>query len=131
MLNATQEMSIRLGGDGIGRMTITAYVDASYEVHWDFKSHTGCMISVTQGPVDVSSQKQGLTTKSSTAAELVKGKRCFDTGFLDEGLSWTSYRQARQSIHYGAGQSGLHRRLATSGSDTSGSMTGSLVETLC
>ena len=70
-LNATREMGIRLGGDGIGPMTVTAYVDASYGVHWDFKSHTGCMISVTQGPVHVSSRKQGLTTKSSTEAELV------------------------------------------------------------
>jgi hypothetical protein len=52
-------------------MTVTAYVDASYGVHRDFKSHTGCMISVTQGPVHVSSRKQGLTTKSSTEAELV------------------------------------------------------------
>jgi hypothetical protein len=49
-LNATQEMGIRLGGDDIRPMTVTAYVDASYEVHWDFKSHTGCMITVTQGP---------------------------------------------------------------------------------
>ena len=70
-LNVTQEMGIRLGGDGIGPMTVTAYVDASYGVHWDFKSHTGCMISVTKGPVHVSSRKQGLTTKSSTEAELV------------------------------------------------------------
>jgi hypothetical protein len=52
-------------------MTVTAYVDASDGVHWDFKSHTGCMISVSKGPVHVSSRKQGLTTKSSTEAELV------------------------------------------------------------
>ena len=70
-LHATQEKGIRLGGDGIGPMTVTAYVDASYGVYWDFKSHTGCMISVTKGPVHVSSRKQGLTTKSSTEAELV------------------------------------------------------------
>jgi hypothetical protein len=70
-LNATQEMGIRLDGDDIGPMTVTAYVDASYGVHWDFKSHKGCMISVTKGSVHVSSWKQGLTTKSSTKAELV------------------------------------------------------------
>ena len=70
-LNVTQELVIRLGGDGIGPMTVTEYVDASYGVDWDFNSHTGCMISVIQCPVHVSSQKQGLTTKSSTEAAML------------------------------------------------------------
>jgi hypothetical protein len=70
-LNGTRELGIRLGGSEIGPMTVTAYVDASYGVHWDFKSHTGCMISVTSGPVHVSSKKHKLNSKSSTEAELI------------------------------------------------------------
>jgi hypothetical protein len=70
-LSVTSEMGIKLGGDGLGPMTVTAYVDASYGVHWDFKSHTGCMISVSRGPVYVSSKRQKLNSKSSTEAELI------------------------------------------------------------
>ena len=70
-LSITAEMGIRLGGDGIGPLAVTAYVDASYGVHWDFKSHTGCMISVSSGPVHVSSRRQKLNSKSSTEAELI------------------------------------------------------------
>ena len=50
---------------------VTAYVDASYGVHADGKSHTGMTISVGRGPVVAKSTKQKLTTKSSTEAELV------------------------------------------------------------
>jgi hypothetical protein len=70
-LSATSEMGIRLGGDGAGPMTVTAFVDASYGVHWDFKSHTGCLISVSKGPVHVCSKRQALNSKSSTEAELI------------------------------------------------------------
>ena len=133
-------MGIRLGGDGIGPMTVTAYVDASYGVHWDFKSHTGCMISVTQGPVHVSSRKQGLTTKSSTEAELVGVSDALTQVIwtreflLAQGynLGPAVVKQDNQSTMVLAKREGrLHRRLAISGSDTSGSMIGSLVETLC
>ena len=70
-LSVTPELGIRLGGDGVGPMVVTAYVDASYGVHWDFKSHTGCVVTVSSGPVHVSSKRQKLNSKSSTEAELI------------------------------------------------------------
>lgn len=51
--------------------SILAYIDASYGVHPDGKSHTGGCISLGGGTVDAMSSRQGLVTKSSTEAELV------------------------------------------------------------
>ena len=50
-------------------MLVTAFVDASYGVHSDFKSHTGVDITAGQGPVYVGSRKQKVVSKSSTEAE--------------------------------------------------------------
>ena len=47
------------------------YVDASYGVHADGKSHTGMTISLGRGAVHVRSSKQKIVTKSSTEGELV------------------------------------------------------------
>jgi len=47
------------------------WVDASYAVHGDMKSHTGGAISFGRGALISKSQKQNLNTKSSTEAELV------------------------------------------------------------
>jgi hypothetical protein len=52
-------------------ISVLAYVDASYGVHWDMKSHTGVVIGIGQGPVYAKSGTQKLNTKSSTEAELV------------------------------------------------------------
>ena len=70
-VNATKERGIvlRPGRDGI---IVKVYVDASYGVHPDGKSHTGCCIVVgATGPVHCKSAKQQIVTKSSTEAELV------------------------------------------------------------
>ena len=48
-----------------------AYVDASYGVHADAKSHTGGIISIGRGATYVKSSKQKLVSKSSTEAELI------------------------------------------------------------
>ena len=50
---------------------IIAYIDASYAVHADKKSHTGCIISLGKGTIygKSSTQKSNITT--STEAELV------------------------------------------------------------
>lgn len=50
---------------------LTAYVDASYAVHDNFKSQTGGIISLGRGPVFANSSKQKLVSKSSTEAELI------------------------------------------------------------
>jgi hypothetical protein len=47
------------------------WVDASYAVHTDMKSHMGGVVSFDTGVVMGKSSKQKLNTKSSTEAELV------------------------------------------------------------
>jgi hypothetical protein len=47
------------------------WVDASYAVHPDMKSHTGGAMSLGQGVIYGTSKRQKLNTKSSTEAELV------------------------------------------------------------
>ena len=50
---------------------VTCYIDASYGVHADKKSHTGCAITLGEGTIYAKSATQKLNTKSSTEAELV------------------------------------------------------------
>ena len=49
------------------------YVDASFAVHPDFKSHTGAVMTMGEGAVQTISPKQKLNTRSSTESELVGG----------------------------------------------------------
>jgi hypothetical protein len=70
-IRATAERGIvlRAGANG---MQVRLYVDASYGVHADGKSHTGCTITVGDaGPAFAKSCKQKIVSKSSTEAELV------------------------------------------------------------
>ena len=68
-INGSKDLGICLeAGTGI---VVFAYVDASFAVHGDMKSHTGGVISLGKGPVYVRSSKQRLTSKSSTEAELI------------------------------------------------------------
>ena len=47
------------------------YVDASFAVHPDFKSHTGGVLTMGEGAMQVVSKKQKLNSRSSTEAELI------------------------------------------------------------
>jgi hypothetical protein len=47
------------------------WVDASFTVHHDMKSHTGATMPLGKGSVYSTSARQKLNTKSSTEAELV------------------------------------------------------------
>ena len=59
----------RPGGSGI---SVKLFVDASYGVHVDGKSHTGsCVVIGDIGAVHCRSTKQGIVSKSSTEAELI------------------------------------------------------------
>jgi len=58
-----------IGGDGTG--SIYWYVDASFAVHHNMKSHTGGMMTFGVGAAISMLTKQKLNTKSSTKAELV------------------------------------------------------------
>jgi hypothetical protein len=68
-LNGSLDEFLTLGADDLGRMM--TYVDASYAVHMDMKSHTGGVVSFGRGVAMSKSSKQKLNTKSSTEAELV------------------------------------------------------------
>jgi hypothetical protein len=57
--------------EGSKQIQVYAYVDSSYGVHTDLKSHTGVVIGIGKGPVYAKSSGQKLNTKSSTEAELV------------------------------------------------------------
>jgi len=50
---------------------IKHYVDASFAVHPDFKSHTGSSMTMGDGAMLVKSSKQKLNSRSSTEAELI------------------------------------------------------------
>jgi hypothetical protein len=68
-LNGTREMVLMLSADALN--ILKWYVDASFAVHADFKSHTGSVMSMGKGAITTMSRKQKLNTKSSTTAELV------------------------------------------------------------
>lgn len=70
-LNGTRDLGIRIQPHDDEPINPVAYVDASYGVHVDGKSQTGCIISLGKGPVYVKSGKQKIVSKSSTEAELV------------------------------------------------------------
>jgi hypothetical protein len=68
-LNGSTDEVLFLAADDLH--VIKWYVDASFAVHKDFRSHTGGAMSYGTGvPISIS-RKQKLTTKSSTEAELV------------------------------------------------------------
>jgi len=71
-LNSTKSMGIiRLWSTGDKR--IRAYIDASYGIHHDRKSHAGLYLTLGGGPISVKYCKLRLVVKSSTVyeAELV------------------------------------------------------------
>jgi hypothetical protein len=68
-LKGTKELGIHLKPST--DLEIQAHVDTSFAPHKDFKSHTGVVISLGQGPIFVKSTKQRIVTKSSTESELV------------------------------------------------------------
>ncbi len=68
-LNATRELGLTL--DPSHNINVTSYVDASYGVHVNGKSHTGSVITFGKGAIHARSSKQKLVSKSSTEAELV------------------------------------------------------------
>ena len=68
-VNATIDDRRILSADGEG--ILQTWVDVSYAVHDDMRSHTGACISIGDGIVYNSSSKQKLNVKSSTEGEVV------------------------------------------------------------
>jgi hypothetical protein len=55
----------------VGLSFVEFFVDTSFEVHPDFKSHTGGVLTLKFGALMSLSKKQKLNTQSYTEAELV------------------------------------------------------------
>ena len=68
-LEGTQDLFLTLGTDGEG--IIDWWVDASFAVHEDMRSHTGATMSMGRGGIVNKSSKQKINTRSSTEAEVV------------------------------------------------------------
>ena len=68
-IKGSMDLEYTVGADDLGK--IRTWVDASYAVHPDMKSHTGGAMSFGRGGILCKSTKQKLNTKSSTEAEFV------------------------------------------------------------
>ena len=68
-LHSTKKWHKTLKADSL--RIIKHYVDASFAVHPDFRSHTGSMMTMGDGAMLVKSNKQKLNSRSSTEAELI------------------------------------------------------------
>ena len=68
-LYGTYDLPLILGADDI--QTLYTFVDASYTIHDDMKSHTSGVITFGRGGLACKSAKRQVVTKSSTEAEVV------------------------------------------------------------
>jgi hypothetical protein len=68
-LKYTQGLVLVLRASTEGK--ITAYIDVTFAIHQDSKSHTGVIVYVGKTIVYVSSKKQKCMSKSPTEAELI------------------------------------------------------------
>ncbi len=68
LLRATKDDYLTLSDNS--RHNVRGWVDASYAVHPDMKSHSGGAMSLGKGVIYGTSKRQKLNTKSSTEAEL-------------------------------------------------------------
>jgi hypothetical protein len=68
-LNGTKEENLTLSADNL--RVVKWYVDASFAVHPDFKSHTGAMMMLGKGAMQSITRKQKLNVQSSTEGKLV------------------------------------------------------------
>jgi hypothetical protein len=67
-VNSSKELFLRLKPR---KNFLLASIDASFGIHFDYKSHTGVCIFVGFGVIFAKSTKQKLNSKSSTEAELI------------------------------------------------------------
>jgi hypothetical protein len=68
-LQGTIDLTLRIGADSLSQFS--TWVDASFAVHNDMRSHTGGVTSFGRGGLICKSKRQNINTKSSTEAELV------------------------------------------------------------
>jgi hypothetical protein len=89
-LNGTKDLTLSLSSSD--PVQLTSYVDASFAVHDDFKSHTGAVSTIGAGAITSRSVKQKLVTASSTEAELVA---CADEALR---VTWSADFMSHQGI---------------------------------
>jgi len=75
-LNGTRGKFLTLRIDELGISIIKRFIDASFAVHPDFKSHTGAMMTKGKGTIIPVTRKQKLNTRSSTESEIVGVDDC-------------------------------------------------------
>ena len=68
-LHSTQGWHLTLSADNL--RVLKWYIDASFAVHPDFKSHTGAVLTMGGGAMQALTRKQKLNSRSSTEAELI------------------------------------------------------------
>ena len=68
-IKRTKDEILTLWADSLH--VIKWYVDSSFAVHPDFKSHSGAVMTMGEGAIQSASSKQKLNTRSSCKAELV------------------------------------------------------------
>jgi hypothetical protein len=68
-LQDTIDLTLRIGADSLSQFY--TWVDASFAVHPNMRSHTGGVSSFGRGGLICKSKKQSINTKSSTESELV------------------------------------------------------------
>ena len=82
-LRGTRKLVLTLEADNL--QVIKWWVDASFAVHPDMRSHTGAVMSLGKGAVYSTSTRKKINTKSSTEAELV------GVNDIMPQLLWTKY----------------------------------------
>ena len=80
-LKATWEDVLTLSADNLH--VIKWYVDASFAVHPDFRSHSGGVMTMGEGAIQSMCQKQKLNTQSACTVELVSADDA------SSGILWT------------------------------------------
>ena len=68
-LRGTSKLCLKLKADNL--QVVRWYVDASFAVHPDYRSHTGAVMTLGERSIIAMSKKQKLNTRSSTEVELV------------------------------------------------------------
>jgi hypothetical protein len=69
-LNGTRDEYLTLSANDL--RVVKWYVDASFAVHPDFKSHTGAVMVLGRGAIQSIARKQRMNVRSSTEGELVR-----------------------------------------------------------
>lgn len=88
-LATTRTLPLRLVADD-SLSEIKWLVDASHNVHWDCKGHTGSAMTLGKGAVISGSNKQRINTKSACESELVGVDDCVST------MLWSLYFMQEQ-----------------------------------